>query len=329
VEGTDAFTLLQERFHLTHSATNELKRYGLLALRHLEALQVKIGNELAEEATGVTVATLQGWDLDVDQARLAWDGLLKEEREIQARLQQKVDEKVLEYKLKIQQAASPEERLKLEVEKRAELGRLAAASPLPLRLPTEVSCPSCSLRVVVSIGPTAGEVATTTCRRCGVVFHANRATDGSIFVRKYGESARSTVVGQIRPETHLSEMKVVAQVFASAAEGKVQNWSEFKTKVQAGLAAGGLDPKSDGRIHTLLFRLKAFRLYGVGNGIGLVVSPERLVSFIEERIAEVSGVRDVQALNAILYNGNEERLAALQALIERLSGAAPLAVTER
>lgn len=306
----------------SHSARNELTRYGLLAWRHLDALQLKIRQLEADDAEPVSQSTLQAWDLDVDQAKLAWRDLLREAFLLHERLQAATEELAQDYRLRIAKAASPEDRIKLRAEREAKLAQLAITSPFPLRVPTEVKCPNCASSVGVSLGTNQGDTATTVCPNCRRTFHAHRSSDGSAFVRPFGQPDTQSTLRLIRPESHLAEMRLVADIFKAAPDQKLSNWAEFREKIQAALASHGLERDSDGRIHPLLFRLKAFRLFGPGAGIGLAVPPDQLVDFVEERLIPLTKLDNPDQICARLYGSNTERLDAIKAFLQQRQEAA-------
>jgi hypothetical protein len=309
----------------SHSARNELTRYGLLAWRHLDALQLKIRQLETEDSEPVSLATLQAWDLDVDQAKQAWRDLLREAFQLHQRLQAATEELAQDYRLRIAQATNPEDRTKLRAEREAKLAQIASSSPLPLRVPTEVKCPNCASSVVVPLGANQGDTATTACTNCRRTFHAHRSSDGSTFVRSYGQADTQSTLGLIKPESHLREMRLVADVFRVAPEQKVPSWGEFKRKLQAALAEHGLDREADARIHPLLFRLKAFHLFGPSLGIGLAVSPDHLVDFVEQKLIALTGLADPEQVCSRLYGANTERLDAIRASMNQ---PAPAPVTQ-
>ena len=67
------------------SDRERLTRYGLLAWRNIDALSVKVRQQIQIGSANPDV--MESWLLDVDQAKWAWRDLLRELFELQERLQ--------------------------------------------------------------------------------------------------------------------------------------------------------------------------------------------------------------------------------------------------
>lgn len=292
----------------------ELTRYGLLAWRNLDSLQIKIAQQLQRDSAG-SRETLQEWSLDVDQAKWAWRDLLREVFELEDRLQTETYELAQEYRSKIRAAPSQEEARKLEAEQVRQLARLASSSRLPLRIPTEIRCPYCGDRANVAIGSNPGDTAPTTCPSCQRGFNVHRTGDGTLFTRQVGDSQKSPL-RYVKPDVHLSCLKAVVAVFAAAPGGRLPDWPTFFTQVRDGLQAAGIDPIEATPVQRWLFYLKAFRLLGPEKGLELVVAPGELVGFVEQRaLSRVNGAVEAERFCEWLYGSNAERLGEIRALV--------------
>ena len=153
---TTVVSVYATRHYAANQARAELIRYGLQAWRALNSLQVKVSQHLPSEKIPST--TLHAWIMDIDGAKWAWQDLLREVFSLQDRLQEETDEVVQRYKSAIASTGSAEERSNLETKQAAELARLAAQAPLPIKLPEEVSCPKCETKMTARVGPRPGIV---------------------------------------------------------------------------------------------------------------------------------------------------------------------------
>lgn|GEM_PF-6432605 len=306
----------------SRAAKDELTRYGLLAWRNLDSLQLKVRQEL-EQTKPENSKTLNGWLLDIDQAKWAWQDILREVFDLQERLQAETYELARDYKEKIG-AAKPSDRLKLEAEKQAHFARLITSSPLPLKIPAEVSCPNCSNPVAIMIGQNTGDTSTLRCPTCRRGFHAHRAADGSLFTRKQG-AINSEPKGQDNAEnSRLAALEAVRDTFATAPnEIIIGGWKDFFPALTEKLRASELGPSDARAIQKWLFKLHAFRLLGPEQGIGLPVPAAQLIDFVEERY--VKGIMDIEGnvpqaerVCKEIYGINSDRLAHLQTLVADL-----------
>lgn len=296
-------------------AKEELTRYGLLAWRNLDSLQLKIAEQLRPDCR-VSREALQEWNLDVDQAKWAWRDLLREVFELEERLQNETFELAQEYRQKIRAAPSAEEARKLEAEQSRDLARLTSSSRLPIRIPADVRCPYCSDIVNVLIGSNPGDTAIPVCPSCERRFFAHRGGEGSLFTRQQRESQITSPLKYVTPEAHLQSLKAVAAVFGATEDNWLPDWPSFFARVSSRLQEAGVDPVGTSAVQRWLFHLKAFRLYGPGKGIGLVVSPDSLVDFVEQRVvSRLNGDMAPESLCEVLYGSRKERVGALSQLL--------------
>lgn len=159
-------------------AKEELTRYGLLAWRNLNSLQLKV-KEQSRLGQAIGKETLEAWLLDIDDAKLAWQDLLRETFLLQQRLQIEISEFAREYAEKLRQAR-PEDRPRLHAEHQAELANLLTQAPLPVRIPTEVQCPNCGASVTAWIGHNSGDSHTLLCPVCRRRFHSHWSCPDSV-----------------------------------------------------------------------------------------------------------------------------------------------------
>ncbi|WNK21302.1 hypothetical protein P1P91_06410 [Halomonas piscis] len=160
----------------------ELTRYGLLAWRNIDALSVKIQQQIAEGEARTDV--LESWLLDVDQAKWAWRDLLRELFELQKRLEAEREEVAIKYKAKMDEASSEADRRRLERELRVELAKIGGKAPLPLRETEDVLCPNCGQDVQTMIGSDVGSTSWPNCGGCGATFPVHRKGDSEIVVNE-------------------------------------------------------------------------------------------------------------------------------------------------
>src|SRR5208282_4149849 len=179
-------------FYARSTAKDELTRYGLQAWRNLDSLEIKVSQQI--EAEGSNDGTLEGWLLDIDQAKWAWGDLLREVFELQGRLQADSDEIASNYKAKLAEAKTPESRSVLQSQQAAEIAKLVSRSPLPLRLPEEVACPKCNTVVTARLGSSAADTAWPMCPMCNKRFPVHRQADGSVKLGRPGISASKTEI---------------------------------------------------------------------------------------------------------------------------------------
>lgn len=168
------------RAYAEDSHKNELTRYGLQAWRTIDSLGIKIAQQSQAGAAGPEM--LEQWLLDVDQAKWAWQDLLREVFELQARLQLETDEVAAKYKKRISEASDEVSKAVLEDERRLELARIKTKAPLPLMSAEAVDCPECQAKNEVSVGTSPGASRWPSCSSCGCVFPVHRASDGSVTV---------------------------------------------------------------------------------------------------------------------------------------------------
>jgi RNase P subunit RPR2 len=173
------------------TAQDELTRYGLQAWRNLDSLAIKLTKQIRTAAT--STANLEEWLLDVDQAKWAWRDLLREIFQLQTRLETETEEIANRYKAQLTQAASPEQRSKLELERNIEITKKALQAPLPIRLPVDVTCPNCETRLIAPLGTTPGDTAWVNCSnpKCQHRFPVHRMPGGDI---KVGQTKRKTLI---------------------------------------------------------------------------------------------------------------------------------------
>ncbi|WP_342594991.1 hypothetical protein AAGT95_20585 [Salinicola lusitanus] len=157
-----------------------LTRYGLLAWRNIDALSVKLRQQMQSGPARAEV--LESWLLDIDSAKWAWRDLMREVFELQERLTLETEEVALEYKQKIGAAADQDERIKLENEFRLALARIRNRAPLPINERELIACPNCGSEVSTSLGSENGSTAWPECDGCGALFPVHRKNDGEVSV---------------------------------------------------------------------------------------------------------------------------------------------------
>jgi len=179
--------------YLSHeSKQDELTRYGLQAWRNLDSLSIKVSQRRSHRSNGEAddrvapeeYARLEGWLLDIDQAKLAWQDLLKEVFALQERIQRETEELARDYKERIKAAPTPADRTALELKQRHEIEQKIERAPLPLRIPEEVNCPKCQGKVSTVLGINRNETTWPKCPHCSTKFPIHRLDGGGI---KYGE----------------------------------------------------------------------------------------------------------------------------------------------
>lgn len=163
-----------------NSDKERLTRYGLLAWRNIDALSVKLRQQIQQGSA--RTETLESWLLDIDGAKWAWKDLLREVFELQERLTLEKEEVSLEYKTKISSAADQGEKEKLESELRLAMARIRNKAPLPILEDETVSCPNCGSSVKASLGSEAGSTTWPECVGCSALFPIHRRTEGEIVV---------------------------------------------------------------------------------------------------------------------------------------------------
>ncbi len=279
-------TYHSSRSSAARTAKEELTRYGLLAWRNLDSLQLKVTQQLQSNGS-VNRDTLQEWLLDIDQAKWAWQDILRQVFVLQQRLQVETLELAQDFKKRIQSAV-PADRPELEAQREVKLAKLASSAPLPLRIPAEVTCPNCSLPVSISIGQNLGDTVTTRCTNCRRMFHAHRRGDGALFTKKFGAAGTlSSAVempsskASLLPDRLGAAVAAVQGVFADAPNQILRGgWEEFFAKVGAKLQNEGGSPEEARAVQRLLFGRRAFRLLGRETGIGLVVDAKDLPKWV-------------------------------------------------
>jgi len=159
-------------------AQDVLTRYGLQAWRNLDSLAVKVSEQLGSEV--LAEGTLQAWLLDIDQAKWAWQDLLREVFELQARLERERDEMVACFREKMASTEDPQARISLESAQSVAMARLASQARLPIRLPVEVPCKNCGAVVSAALGPSPSDTAWPTCPSCHLRFPIHRKANGEV-----------------------------------------------------------------------------------------------------------------------------------------------------
>lgn len=175
---TTLISVYATKWYAEASARDELTRYGLQAWRNLDSLQVKVSQQINDSE--VEDRVLAGWLLDIDQAKWAWQDLLREVFKLQARFETETSEVASRYKAQIHSAMSPEAKSELESKQAAELATIASKAPLPLRVPAEVVCPRCKAQVTARLGQSSGDTAWPVCGTCQLRFPIHRQPDGGI-----------------------------------------------------------------------------------------------------------------------------------------------------
>jgi hypothetical protein len=176
-------------FYARSTGKDELTRYGLQAWRNLDSLGIKVSQQVGAEDSNNSM--LEGWLLDIDQAKWAWRDLLRGVFELQGRLQAETDEIASNYKARLAEAKTPESRLELQSKQAAEIAQVVSRAPLPMKLPEEVACPNCSTTLTARLGSSANDTAWPLCPNCNTRFPVHRQADGSV---KLGHSALHTTV---------------------------------------------------------------------------------------------------------------------------------------
>lgn len=167
-----------------NSDKERLTRYGLLAWRNIDALSIKVRQQI--QHGNVKEETLESWLLDIDEAKWAWRDLLREVFELQERLTLEREEVSLEYKKKISEATNDKEREKLEGERRLAVAKIVNQAPLPISEEENISCPNCGNSVVVSLGSNPGSTSWPECGGCGALFPVHRKAEGEIIINQEG-----------------------------------------------------------------------------------------------------------------------------------------------
>lgn len=162
------------------SDKERLTRYGLLAWRNIDALSVKLRQQIQHGSARAEV--LESWLLDIDGAKWAWKDLLREVFELQQRLTLETEEVSLEYKNKISAATSESEKEKLINEFKVALARIRNRAPLPIDEKETVSCPNCGADVNSNLGTEVGATAWPSCDGCGALFPIHRKSGGEVTV---------------------------------------------------------------------------------------------------------------------------------------------------
>jgi len=162
-----------------NSDKERLTRYGLLAWRNVDALSVKVRQQI--QVGSASPEMLQSWLLDIDQAKWGWRDLLRELFELQERLELEREEISQKYKAKIDNAESETERKKLEDQSRLELAKISAKAPLPILERQSVGCPNCGKSLFFTLGSEPGASAWPTCEGCGAVFPVHRRAEGEVY----------------------------------------------------------------------------------------------------------------------------------------------------
>ncbi|MEA5390904.1 hypothetical protein VB738_06480 [Cyanobium gracile UHCC 0139] len=163
-----------------NSDNERLTRYGLQAWRNVDALSVKVSQQIQAGSAGAEI--LQSWLLDIDQAKWSWRDLLRDLFELQERLKLEQEEVAQKYKFKIESAKDPIEKQRLEDESRIEIAKISAQAPLPISGLQNAECPSCLKNVSFPIGPEIGASAWPLCDSCGATFPVHRKGESHIHV---------------------------------------------------------------------------------------------------------------------------------------------------
>ena len=163
-----------------NSDKERLTRYGLLAWRNIDALSVKLKQQIQQGSA--RTETLESWLLDIDCAKWAWKDLLREVFELQERLMLEKEEVALDFKTKINSTADQGEKEKLESELRIEMARIRNKAPLPILEDETVSCPNCGSEVKTSLGSESGSTTWPECAGCRALFPIHRRSEGEIDV---------------------------------------------------------------------------------------------------------------------------------------------------
>jgi hypothetical protein len=313
----------------------ELTRYGLLAWRNVDSLEIKLQAALQQPGPTLARDSVKEWLLDIDQAKWAWQDILREVFDLQQRLQAETYELAQEYREKIRSTQDPFERHRLAVEQQVKLVSLASSSPLPIRVPIDVRCPNCGADTAVSVGPNSGDSDTTRCSACRRLFHAHRASDGRLFTRQSGPSYAERVD---RSERHAEEnsddaieqtevnrlvwLEAVRDTFASVQDEILRDgFDELIDSVRRKLVAQGHPGDDAFKAKNWLFSLKAFKLLGKENGIGLVVPAVGLIDFVEEAFLLQCGPNGrpstAEEFASQLYGFKATRLKELAAILAR------------
>lgn len=175
---TTLISVYATKWYAEATARDELTRYGLQAWRNLDSLQIKVSQQINDSE--VEDRVLAGWLLDIDQAKWAWQDLLREVFQLQARFEAETSEVASRYRTQIDSAMSPEAKSDLESKQAAELASIASKAPLPLRVPAEVVCPRCQTQVTARLGQSSGDTAWPVCGTCQLRFPIHRQPDGGI-----------------------------------------------------------------------------------------------------------------------------------------------------
>lgn len=161
-----------------NSDKERLTRYGLLAWRNVDALSVKVRQQI--QIGSANTDMLQSWLLDIDQAKWGWRDLLRELFELQERLELEREEVSQKYKNQINATENEIERKKLEGQSRLELAKISARAPLPIPEKQQVDCPNCGKAVQFTLGTDPGASAWPTCDGCNAFFPVHRKSETEV-----------------------------------------------------------------------------------------------------------------------------------------------------
>lgn len=162
------------------SDKEQLTRYGLLAWRNIDALSVKLRQQIQHGSA--RAETLESWLLDIDGAKWAWKDLLREVFELQARLTLESEEVAQEFKRRLEATTDEAEREKIHDEFRIALARIQKQAPLPIEGKEIVSCPNCGADVTATLASDVGSTSWPDCEGCGAIFPIHRRGDGEVSV---------------------------------------------------------------------------------------------------------------------------------------------------
>lgn len=177
---TAIISVYASKKYLPNKEREDLTRYGLQAWRNLESLSVKMIKEKYDQTIDDNM--LDGWMLDVDQAKLAWQDLLADVFDLQKRLQVETTELSINYREELSKASNNDARTRIEAEHSRKLAKLISLAPLPLKVPVEVNCPDCKAAVYTQLGVNQGDTAWPICPKCETKFPIHRLADGAVTV---------------------------------------------------------------------------------------------------------------------------------------------------
>lgn len=301
------------------AAQDQLVVFGMQATRELEVLRQNMLRRVANDRSP-SMMTVKEWCEAVEAAKMAWMEVSSAPTDARARAQTAIDALDRNYAAALGAARGAEARAELRSARDEQVRVLEQMSPLPVRVPTEFTCPYCNSGNRASILTTPGTAGTLRCGSCQRILVLRREGAGRVAVHvRWGKGL------PVHPDTLLPGMKIVAEVFRLAPNEQLPSFDAFKERTKESLLAAGLAGNVQERLYDVLWNLKAFKLLGRGVGVGLVVHADELLDFVETRLyRRLDGPLNPEAFCRQLYGENTERLPAIKRLLaERVGPTTP------